>query len=135
MPRAYWNLRCLPCLYMTAFCSCCKIVVENNGACIQGISNTFDIHDARMHTTCITELWLQSACAKSPLNIPSSHGFGADFNIFLEKYLETSDQGFRGDFHRLTLDIYLKRNPSPTPQELAKHKNILINSTHVLTVA
>ena len=32
-----------------------------------------------------------------------------DFNIFWGKYLETSDQGFRRDFHRLTLDLYKKK--------------------------
>ena len=115
MPRAYWNLRCLPCLYMTALCSCCKIVVENNGACIQGISNTFDIHDARMHTTCITELWLQSACAKSPLNIPSSHGFGADFNIFLGKIFGDLGSRISRRLSQAYSGYIYKKKPFPHP--------------------
>ena len=53
---------------------------------------------------------------------------GARFQcILVGKYLETSDQGFRRDFHRLTLDLY-KKKPFP-PHRLGKHMNTPINLT------
>ena len=73
------------------------------------------IHDARMHTTCITELWLQSACAKSPLNIPSSHGFGADFNIFLGKIFGDLGSRISRRLSQAYSGYIYKKKPFPHP--------------------
>ena len=52
-----------------------------------------------------------------------------DFNIFWGKYLETSDQGFRRDFHRLTLDLYKKKPFFPNTNLENTYQNTLINPT------